>query len=274
MGRCHQPHSAGAACMSVRVMSLVWAMDLPDSEKIVLLALADCANDEGHCWPGMATLTRKCSKSDRTIQIAIRSLCTKGHLTRREVPGKGCNYTVHPIVRLADPRSCCTPEGTSPRNDLGTPPKPVRDTPEAASGKPSKNHQEPSSSARGAVGVKTLIPADWKAPPVSELPPRSRACAEQWTEDSYQTEAEAFVCYWRSERKMKGDWRDTWCNRIVSRHSAVMRDQKFGNAAPASKQQLSAAQWRERAEFYDRVQRREDAAECRRKAAELERQAA
>lgn len=113
------------------MMTLVWELDLPDSEKLVLLALADCANDEGHCWPGMNTLKKKCSKSDRTVQLAIKMLCTKGHLTRREVLGKGCNYTVHPIVRLADPRTGFAPEGTSP-------PKGTTQTPEAASGKPSR----------------------------------------------------------------------------------------------------------------------------------------
>jgi hypothetical protein len=112
--------------VSVRVMSLVWAINLPDSEKIVLLALADCANDEGHCWPGMKSLTKKCSKSERTIQGAVQSLVDKGHLTRREVFGKGCNYTVHP-------RSDCTPAETAP-------PQPATQTPAAAAGKPSKNH--------------------------------------------------------------------------------------------------------------------------------------
>ena len=68
-------------------MTAVWALVLPDSEKIVLLALADSANDEGHCWPGMKSLMAKCSKSDRTIQAAIKSLCVAGHLTRREVLG-------------------------------------------------------------------------------------------------------------------------------------------------------------------------------------------
>lgn len=86
--------------MSVRMMSLVWELTLPDSEKLVLLALADCANDEGRCWPSMKTLSGKCSKSDRTIQGCIKSLCAKGHLSREEVPGKGCHYTVHPIVLL------------------------------------------------------------------------------------------------------------------------------------------------------------------------------
>ena len=99
--------------MSVRVMTAVWALSLPDSEKLVLLALADCANDEGGCWPSMRTLATKCSKSDRTIQGAIKALAQAGHLTRNETIGKGCSYVVHP-------RSRCTPEAAT-------------DTPEAAS---------------------------------------------------------------------------------------------------------------------------------------------
>ncbi len=83
--------------MSVRVMTLVWEIELPDSEKLVLLALADCANDEGGCWPSMKTLAGKCSKSDRTVQAAIKSLVEKGHLSRIEQVGKGCHYYVHPV---------------------------------------------------------------------------------------------------------------------------------------------------------------------------------
>jgi hypothetical protein len=132
--------------MSVRVMTQVWALDLPDSEKLVLLALADCANDEGGCWPSMKTLADKCSKSDRTVQAAIQSLVSKGHLTREENPGKGCHYYVHPRFPKAD---APTPEAASPRKDFA--PKQVRATPEAASpdprsgfGQTVKNHQEPS----------------------------------------------------------------------------------------------------------------------------------
>jgi hypothetical protein len=130
--------------VSVRVMTQVWALDLPDSEKIVLLALADCANDEGHCWPGMKSLVKKCSKTDRTVQAAIKALCDAGHLTRREVLGKGCNYTVHP-------RSDFTPEQASP-------PKATTQTPEAVSGKPSRTvSSEDKSSGASADPVKDLI---------------------------------------------------------------------------------------------------------------------
>jgi hypothetical protein len=105
-------------------MTDVWVIDLPDSQKIVLLALADCANDEGHCWPSMATLAKKCSKGERTVQGVIKDLVKAGHLTRNEVLGKGCNYYVHP-------RRECTPADTAP-------PQRAAQTPAAAADKPSR----------------------------------------------------------------------------------------------------------------------------------------
>jgi hypothetical protein len=215
--------------MSVRVMTAVWDIPLSDSEKIVLLALADCANDEGHCWPSMATLARKCSKSDRTVQAAIKSLVDAGHLTRREVPGKGCNYTVHP-------RSGFTPEAASP-------PKGATGTPEAASDKPSKNHHigDSNESPRGRNAGKHLLPKDWKLPAIADLPPKARACAELWTKESYETHGEAFTSYWWARRGMYSDWDLTWGNRVIALHSQVMRDQKFGNAPPTEAGRTNSA---------------------------------
>ena len=80
-------------------MADVWPLDLPASEKLVLLALADAANDDQKCWPsisGRRPLTKKTSLSERTIQAAIKSLCHKGHLARDERYGVGVIYTVHP----------------------------------------------------------------------------------------------------------------------------------------------------------------------------------
>lgn len=77
---------------------------------------------------------------------------------------------------------------------------------------------------------KHLIPDDWVLPPVAELTPSAKACAEQWTQASYEAVGEGFRLYWRTERKMKTDWRETWCNWVLREHSKVIRDQKFGNA--------------------------------------------
>lgn len=95
---------------------------------------------------------------------------------------------------------------------------------------------------------KHLLPEDWELPSVENLPPKAKACAEQWTKASYETHGEAFVNYWRGERKMKADWVGTWGNRIIDLHSKVMRDQKFGNAptdaAPAKPIDVEAYQAR------------------------------
>lgn len=93
----------------------------------------------------------------------------------------------------------------------------------------------PHSPPQGASG-KTLIPEDWVPPPVAELPPRARACAEQWPEEVYANEGEAFVCYWRSERKMKSDWRLTFANRIIDQHDRVMRRTAARNYANGGSQ--------------------------------------
>lgn len=115
--------------MSVKVMTLAWSLDLPDSQKIVLLALADCANDEGHCWPSMASLARKCSKGERTVQGVIKQLVEAGHVTREEVRGKGCIYWVHP-------RRDCAPQASRPA--MTAPPQGTAQTPAAAADKPSR----------------------------------------------------------------------------------------------------------------------------------------
>lgn len=83
-------------------MSLVWQSDLPTTEKVVMLALADAANDDGNCWPpisGEKGLCRKTSLSERAVQKAIKSLCDKQVLDRIETPGKGVFYTLTPAPR-------------------------------------------------------------------------------------------------------------------------------------------------------------------------------
>lgn len=130
--------------MSVRIMTAAWAVDLAAGEKLVLIALADCANDEGHCWPGIASLMRKTGKGERSLQLAIKALCAQGHLTREEVPGKGCNYFVHPQQGLP----LETPAENAGRNKCGAqnlhrPPHRMRPTPAKSAPKPSENHKEP-----------------------------------------------------------------------------------------------------------------------------------
>lgn len=55
-------------------MNWAWRQPLAPTHKLVLMALADAADDHGVCWPSVSTLARKCSVSSRTVQRALRVL--------------------------------------------------------------------------------------------------------------------------------------------------------------------------------------------------------
>lgn len=68
--------------MSVRVSAWAWKQPLGGSDKLVLLALADQANDAGCCWPWQSTLAGKCGISERTLQTRLASLELGGYIAR------------------------------------------------------------------------------------------------------------------------------------------------------------------------------------------------
>ena len=110
--------------MSIRIMSDIWEMSFPPTDKLVFLALADCANDEGLAWPSIATIARKSGVSERTVQRSIRVGELAGLIRREEVKGKGCKYHFNP-------RHSVTPDKVSRvTNEAHTPdtvsPKPSR----------------------------------------------------------------------------------------------------------------------------------------------------
>lgn len=136
-----------------------------------------------------------------------------------------------------------------------------------------KEEETPPIPPSGGKRGKSSLPQDWQLPPVADLPPKARACAEQWTQASYETEGEGFVLYWRSTGKMMKDWDATWANRVIARHEAVVRAQKFGNAAPpdrSGKGQPKTPEYHdEQAQWFDDHGMPDEAAEHRRKAEHL-----
>lgn len=82
--------------MSIHVMSLVLRADriVKDrTQTLVLLVLGDYANDDGICWPSIATLARKARMSVRGIQYALAELRRDGFI---EVDtGKGGRATTN-----------------------------------------------------------------------------------------------------------------------------------------------------------------------------------
>ena len=61
-------------------MNWAWGRRLKPTAKLVLMSLADAADDHGVCWPSVPTLARKCCISTRTVQRIIGELVDAGLL--------------------------------------------------------------------------------------------------------------------------------------------------------------------------------------------------
>lgn len=66
--------------MSIRYMNWAWEQELPPVQKLVLLKLADNANDEGIAFPAIRTVAAYCSISLRTAQRVIQKLSDTGFI--------------------------------------------------------------------------------------------------------------------------------------------------------------------------------------------------
>jgi len=69
--------------MSARAITWAWEQTTTSSgQRLVLIALADRADDEGHCWPSAAWLARKCGLNERSVRRHLVTLEDQGLLQR------------------------------------------------------------------------------------------------------------------------------------------------------------------------------------------------
>ena len=55
-------------------MNWAWQQQLSPTPKLILMALADAANDNGVCWPSVTTVATKCCVSIRTVRRVMQTL--------------------------------------------------------------------------------------------------------------------------------------------------------------------------------------------------------
>ena len=71
--------------MSVHALSAAFAArGLSPSEKLVLLSLANYADEDGRCWPSQRRMAAETSLSDRTVRSVLSALEEKGLIRREE----------------------------------------------------------------------------------------------------------------------------------------------------------------------------------------------
>lgn len=83
--------------MSTIIMSHCWPLQgLSVTQKAVLISLADQANDDGVCWPAIATIGKRCCMSARAVRTAMDHLEAVGILSRERRFNSSNVYVVTP----------------------------------------------------------------------------------------------------------------------------------------------------------------------------------
>jgi len=96
-------------------------------ECLVLIALANHADDEGYCYPSIARIASQARMTDRGVQKVIKRLCERGDLIIQNGGGRGGTNR----YKITDkPRTPFTPELSSPPNPSALNPEPRDINPE------------------------------------------------------------------------------------------------------------------------------------------------
>lgn len=127
--------------MSIKIMSAIFdSKTLGPTERLIMLALADHADDAGRCYPSMQRLQERTGLSERAVQTNVRALTDKGYLRVIVGGGKG-NANVYFVS--ANP-AAETPYQMHPAADAPQTPQQMRSNPAADAPEPSGTIIEPS----------------------------------------------------------------------------------------------------------------------------------
>ncbi len=163
--------------MSVKALSWAWEQELAEGEKLLLMAIADHADDEGVCWPGQAGLARKIGRTDRTVRTRLVKLEALGLIARKPRYNAEGHRTSDMITLLMPTGKLChrktlPPEEAASGEPSGVLPTPlgsttVGDSPTVKSGNTSGEGDRPNQEAD-----------EDRPPPVTV--DRHRLTAEEW----------------------------------------------------------------------------------------------
>lgn len=216
--------------MSIRIMSAVFdSKTLKPTERLVMLALADHADDEGKCYPSIDRLKDRTGLSERAVQMNVRKLVDEGYLRVQIGGGKGnANlYFVSPNPAYAAPRTKCTPAPDAPQTPHMLRPNPAPDAPE-----PSGTTIEPSIEVapRARRRPEVPIPANW-VPSDRNI---SDAQDRQFSAQEIEDEADRFRNHHIARDTRFRDWDAAWRTWLANSRKFA-RSGMAGKAAPGGR---------------------------------------
>jgi len=210
--------------VSIKIMSWVFENGPSDpSERLVLLALADYAADNGEWCPSMIGIAAKAGMTERGARGVVRRLEAAGWIEVKVGGGRGGRS--HYRITMRNPEQ-------QTRND-----KPGMINPEHGDAKPGTKRPETRNvgSAEPSVTIKEpseeppLVPPAEKVDPKARLPADWALSDEGWAyarsqqipDEVIHDEARGFHAYWsdrrdRDAKKSARGWEQCWANRCRS----------------------------------------------------------
>jgi hypothetical protein len=239
------------------VEAITWALKLKverSTAKFVLVAMANCANNDLTCWPSVQYLSEATCQDRKTVLENIKRLKEAGYIVDT---GLRCGLSAQVIVyMLKNPENGTVPKtglsngpengsvkesqkrdgsenGTVPKTDDDSAVFPVEQSRFSVETVPKtghgtvRNQKEPSKNRQVARGSR--LPSDWKL-----LGKHAKAALEiepQWSEAEIRMIGDKFRDHWIAipgQKGCKSDWDATWRN-------WCRNEQQRGNIAkPAS----------------------------------------
>ena len=142
-------------------MQMVWDTDLPQTRKMVLLSLADQANDQGECYPSFETIQKRCSTSRRTLFECLADLEGDELLARVRVSAQRVIFRLN-LERLAQLSLPLAPSQCGSRT--GAPAAPVRQPHRSKAGATTAQKAEPVRQPHQCASRTGALPASTSAP--------------------------------------------------------------------------------------------------------------
>ena len=109
--------------MSTFILSACWELTgMSSTQKIVLISLADQANDEGVCWPSIKSISKRSCLTERAVRNALEWLKKAKIL---EVQQRFNSSNVYKITtkNYLPPEQCTPPELNSPTEQCASTPE-------------------------------------------------------------------------------------------------------------------------------------------------------
>lgn len=201
-------------------MSAVFESEtLGPTERLIMLALADHADDCGRCYPSIARLCQRTGLKDRAVQGNIKSLVSQGYITI--VPNAGQGLANLYFVR-ATPAPDAPPQEMHPRTKRHKTPASNAPTPAAGAPKPSLTINEPSEEAKPPAKRATSLPQNWVPSDRNLDDARSR----NFTDEEVHEQAAAFRDHHLARGTTFKDWDAAW-------RTWLGNARRFARSAPA-----------------------------------------